>query len=220
MENWPPYWLGLPPMHYATHAIAPLLALSGRRAVEVRCLGSGAMRAELRKPYGNPYPIETALFRLEGDSLAAEVSRSLFHTAREYTESFSVYGENATFEWQQVEEERPVVFRMDALRPGRGRPISVERVAVPDRQDLLPEPVRRFTQRGVYDASSPHLSFLQGGGHGGSHPHLVHEFLSSILEDREPAIDDAAAADITAAGVCAHISAMAGGERVEIPSFR
>src|SRR5665213_2058134 len=26
MENWAPYWAGLPPMWYATHAVAPLLA--------------------------------------------------------------------------------------------------------------------------------------------------------------------------------------------------
>ena len=25
MENWPSYWMGLPPMYYATHAISPLL---------------------------------------------------------------------------------------------------------------------------------------------------------------------------------------------------
>ena len=46
----------------------------------------------------------------------------------------------------------------------------------------------------MYDDSNPHLSFLQGGGHGGSHPHLVHEFVRSILEDRTPvprAIDGA-----------------------------
>ena len=29
MAGWPGYWEGLPPMHYATHAIGPLLALSG-----------------------------------------------------------------------------------------------------------------------------------------------------------------------------------------------
>jgi len=41
MENWPSYWMGLPPMHYATHAVSPLLKLSGRRATRVHCLGSG-----------------------------------------------------------------------------------------------------------------------------------------------------------------------------------
>ncbi len=216
MENWPPYWMGLPPMHYATHAVSPILALANTRATEVHCYGSGRMREELREQYGNPFPVETAIFRLEGTDVCAEVTRSLFHTARDYTESFNVYGEKATFEWQQLEkEEDPVVFRAtnDCSTTGR-------RVPVPDRQDLLPPEIARFTQRGVYDESSPHLSFLQGGGHGGSHPHLVHEFVRSIIEARPPAIDAVTAANWTAAGVCAHESAMTGGEAVIIPDFR
>ena len=47
---------------------------------------------------------------------------------------------------------------------------------VPDYASRLPEPIRKFTQpAAIQDAD--HLSFLQGGGHGGSHPHLVHNFL-------------------------------------------
>ena len=65
MEGWPPYWAGLPPMWYATHAISPLLAIADTRARTVRCLGSGRMRPELEKAYNNPYPIESALFTLE-----------------------------------------------------------------------------------------------------------------------------------------------------------
>ena len=56
MEHWPPYWLGLPPMHYATHAVSPVLALAGMQAKAVHCFGSGVMRAELHEQYGNPYP--------------------------------------------------------------------------------------------------------------------------------------------------------------------
>jgi hypothetical protein len=108
---------------------------------------------------------------------------------------------------------------MEPLQPGRGRPVTVERVPVPDRQDLLPAEIRRFTQRGVYDESNPHLSFMQGGGHGGSHPHLVHEFVRSIVEQRPPKIDAATAANWTAPGICAHVSAMHGGEIMTIPSF-
>lgn len=220
MENWPPYWRGLPPMHYATHALSPLLALAKTRAVEVHCFGSGVMREELHEQYGNPYPIETAIFQLEADSLAAEVTRSLFHTARGYTESFIVYGDKMTFEWQQIEEESPAVFRMGSPRPGRGCPISVTRVTPPDRQDLLPKEIARFTRRGVYDEKDPHLSFLQGGGHGGSHPHLVHEFVRSIIEKRNPSIDAVTAANWTAPGICAHESAMKGGDLVFVPSFQ
>ena len=59
----------------------------------------------------------------------------------------------------------------------------------------------------------------QGGGHHGSHPHLVNEFVMSIIEERTPAIDEYLAANITAAGICAHESAMKGGESVIVPAF-
>jgi len=219
MENWPPYWMGLPPMWYGTHAISPLLALTGTRAESVHCLGSGRLRDELQAPYGNPFPAETAIFQLEGTNVAMEATRTLFQTARGYTESFAVYGDRASFEWQQIESEEPVLFRMAPLTPGRGRPITWKRVSAPDRRDLLPAKIARFTQRGIYDESNPHLSFLQGGGHGGSHPHLVHEFVRSIVEDRAPRIDAVTAANWTAAGVCAHESAMRGGAEAVVPSF-
>jgi predicted dehydrogenase len=221
MEHWPPYWLGLPPMHYSTHAVAPILALTNMRAKSVHSFGSGVMREELRQQYGNPYPIETAIFELDSPtSLAAEVTRTLFHTARAYAETFTVYGEKATFEWEQIEGEAPVVFRMDAQsETGRGNAISVERISAPDRADLLPPEIARFTTRGVYDESSPHLSFLQGGGHDGSHPHLVHEFIRSIVEGRRSRQDAVTTANWNAPGICAHQSAMQGGVHVEIPSF-
>ena len=220
MENWPDYWRGLPPMHYATHAISPLLALAGTRASRVHCFGSGQMRAELRERYGNPYPVETAIFQLEGSDVAAEVTRSLFHTARAYSESFNIYGERATFEWQQIEAEPPVLFRMAGQNESRVTEVSAERVEIPDRADLLPPEIARFTRQTVYDEANPDRSFLQGGGHGGSHPHLVHEFVRAIMEGRAPALDAIAAANWAAAGICAHESAMRGGEAVAIPDFR
>jgi predicted dehydrogenase len=226
MENWPSYWMGLPPMWYATHAIAPCLALAGTRAVRVYGLGSGWMRRELHRPYGNPYPVESAVFELASPALAMEVTRSLFHTSRGYTESFCVYGEKMTFEWPQLEsEDRPVVFTMSerpkagAAAGARGLPNRVERIEAPDRQDLLPKEIARFTVRGKYDDTNPQKSFETGGGHHGSHPHLVHEFIRSIVEDRTPWVDAVRGADRTAAGICAHHSAMKGGRGVTVPSF-
>ena len=43
MAGWPDYWMGLPPMWYGTHAIAPMVALSGSRICRVNCFGSGTM---------------------------------------------------------------------------------------------------------------------------------------------------------------------------------
>ncbi len=195
-------------MHYATHAVAPLLALAGREAASVRCLGSGHVDHEVEP--GLPSPaVETALFRLKDSDLAMEVSRSLYQVARGYVESFNVYGTLMSYEWQQLEDEDPVVYTGE----------HGVRAQIPDRADLLPAEIGHFTTHGVYDATSnQHLSFTQGSGHGGSHPHLAHEFIASIVEGRRPFPDAFAAANWTSAGLCAHQSAMTGVE-VRLPDF-
>ena len=91
---------------------------------------------------------------------------------------------------------------------------------MPDYAKLLPAEIQRFTTRGVYDDKHAHLSFIQGGGHGGSHPHLVNEFVSSIVEDRRPFPDVYQSLNWTCAGICAHESAIRGGEQVRLPVFR
>ena len=219
MECWPPYWAGLPPMWYATHAVAPLLALTGARATKVHCLGSGRLRDALVKPYGNPFPVESAVFALSSPGVSAEVTRSLFHCARPYMESFTVYGEDACYEWQ-MEDESPLLFRMSPVVDGRTRTETVERPEPPDYAHKLPPSIGRYTRQFVYGEDANHLSFTQGGGHHGSHPHLVHEFVQSIRERRSPAIDACTAADWTAAGICAHESAMKDGAEVSVPDFR
>jgi hypothetical protein len=112
-----------------------------------------------------------------------------------------------------------LVYRLGALEGKRGRTLVTERLELPDRADLLPTEIARFTTRSVYESEVTHLSFLQGGGHGGSHPHLVHEFVSAIVENRAPYPDAVTAAHWTAAGICAHQSAMSGGAAVEIPDL-
>ena len=209
MAGWPGYWEGLPPMHYATHAVSPLLALAGRPAESVVCQGSGRISAELTAKYGSPFAVETALIRIAHSPLVAEVTRSLFETAREYIESFAVYGDNVSFEWGQVQGDDPVIFRGE----------QPERVKVPDYAGRLPEEIRRYTTKGVYDEQHAHLSFKQGSGHGGSHPHLVHEFVRSILDKRPPLVDAVTAANWTSVGLCAHESAMRGGERLPLPIY-
>lgn len=218
MERWPAYWAGLPPMWYATHAVSPLLAIAKTRAVRVHCFGSGQMRADLRRQYGNPYPIETAIFQLETPGLSAEVTRSLFHCARPYMESFVVYGENACYEWQ-MEDQDPVLFEAAPVVPDRVRTATTTRPVPPDRKDLLPPAIGRHTVRFKAAGKHAHISFEQGGGHHGSHPHMVHEFVRSMVEGRQPWIDAVTAANWTAAGICAHDSALRGGAAVDIPNF-
>ncbi len=218
MEGWPDYWMGLPPQFYMTHAVAPALHLLKTRAARVHCFGSGRLPRDRAARYGNPFPVETAIFRLAESDVALEITRSLFQTVRLYTESFAIYGDRLGFEWAQLEEEAPFVFSLELERAGRGRAITSTRVEVPDRADLLPPAIARYT-RAFTHQDGAHPSFVQGGGHGGSHPHLVHEFLCAILDGRPPAIDAVTAAQWTAAGICAHQSAMQDGAAVAIPDF-
>jgi predicted dehydrogenase len=211
LPGWPDYWYGFPPMHYATHAVSPLLALAGKEVESVVCFGSGTIREEYAKRYGSPFAVETALLRLRDSDLACEVTRSLFDTIRQYRESFDVYGTKLSFEWEQVAGERPVLY--SGFEDAR-------RVEVPDYGQRLPEGIAKYTIHGVYDEVHAHTSFIQGSGHGGSHPHLAHEFIRAIVEGRQSAVDAARAANWTMTGICAHESAMKGGKRIEVPAVR
>jgi predicted dehydrogenase len=210
MAGWPGYWEGLPPMHYATHCVGPVLALAKTDAEYVSCFGSGTIDENLISKYGSPFAIETCHIKCRNSDLSAEVTRSLFNTARQYRESFDVYGSKKSFEWTQIEHEQPVIHTGE----------EPSRVTVPDYAHLLPEEIQSFTTGGVYDASSnQHLSFIQGSGHGGSHPHLVHEFLRALVENRAPFPDARQSANITCVGILAHESAMQGGKILPLPEF-
>jgi hypothetical protein len=95
-----------------------------------------------------------------------------------------------------------------------------KRITAPDFAKRLPAPIRRFTTKGVYDlAKKTHLSFTQGAGHGGSHPHLVHEFVTALAEGRDTFPNARQSANWTCVGLCAHESALAGGKIVKLPAF-
>jgi predicted dehydrogenase len=227
MEYWPNYWMGLPPMFYGIHAIAPLVMLANSRITRVRGLGSGTMRKELHAQYGNTFPLETMQIEF-ANGLKAEATRSLFETAHDYTEQFTVYGSKQSFEWQQIEAEQPVLHTMlpprfdEAGKPYRGLPFKAEHIPTGNYHTLLPESIRRFTVKSEdYDETNPQLSLNRdaSGGHGGSHPHMVHEFIRSILENRKSWINEVNGANIVAAGICAHESAMQDGAIIEVPEF-
>jgi predicted dehydrogenase len=61
---------------------------------------------------------------------------------------------------------------------------------------------------------------VAAGSHGGSHGHLTNEFVSAILQDRQPLVDIVMALNLTAAGIVAHQSALKGGEWLKIPQYK
>ncbi len=232
MDGWPEYWPGLPPMYYATHCVCPCLALTRDEAEYVSCFGSGTIRDELIPKYNSPFAVETTHVKFRNSDLSARVYRSLFDTARQYRESFDVYGSKKTFEWPLIEGEGLVLHT--AKKP---QAESAERVKAPDYAHLLPGEIQPFTTRTFFeldeykhiaaaagadpDGTHAHLMNDPGSleGHGGSHPHLAHEFIAALIEDRDPFPNAVQSANYTSVGILAHESAMKGGEKMMIPDF-
>jgi predicted dehydrogenase len=204
MSGWPGYWRGLPPMWYSIHAISPLLAILQKRPTTVRALGAGLLPEDQRGQWGNPFPMETALYELEDHPASIAVSRSMFQTARAPIESFSVYGEEYGLEWGRTTGESPLFFTWNGGGPnGRGRLVNADPYSPPDLSWTIPRELEGVNPM-----------------YWGAAPRLVHEFVSSIREQRRPMLDAVIAAEWTAAGFAAHESAMHGGSIVEIPRFR
>ena len=191
-----------------------MLGADGREAEYVCCFGSGTIREDLIDHYGSPFAVETAHIKLQDSDLSARIHRSLFDVARQYRESIDVYGSKQSFEWPLIEGGKHVLHTAKSPEPE-----IPEEIEVPDFAHRLPEPIQRFTTKGVYDDEETHLSFTQGAGHGGSHPHLVHEFVSAVTEQRAPFPDARRSANWTCVGLCAHESALKGGELVRLPDF-
>ena len=181
MDGWPGYWEGFPPMHYATHCVSPCLAHSrqARRARRLPRLGPHRRGAdpEVRQPVRDrDRDVQAArLGRLRrGDAQPvrhrAAVPRELRRLRLEEVVRVAAGRERGAGDPHQEHD--------GGAADRAGDPDSGSRC--PDYAHLLPEPIQRFTQpAAIQDAE--HLSFLQGGGHGGSHPHLVHNFLMACI---------------------------------------
>ena len=172
------------------------------------------MREDIAKKSGNRFAVETCHIKIKDSDLTAHIWRFLYDVARQYRESFDVYGTKKSFEWALIENEPHVLHT--AKKP---EPEIPERVEVPDYAHLLPEPIRKFTlPQEIHDAE--HLSFIQGGGHGGSHPHLVQRIRHAPdSKTATPGPMPSTSANWTCVGICAHESAIKGGEIVKLPDF-
>jgi len=212
MEEWGPPWPGWPPLHYATHAVSPLAILANAPVEWVFGAGSGRIRENYIKNYNSPFAVESMLMKFKDTDICGEVTRSLYDTVRQYIESFDVYGSRMAFEWNRLSNEEPV------LHLGKE---DAKHIKITDSGYLLPAEIAVFTRsEEVMDKQEKqHLSFIQGSGHGGSHPHMVHEFIRAIIEERDSAIDAEKSANWTCAGLLGHFSAMRGGEKMYLPDF-
>jgi hypothetical protein len=176
--------------------------------------------------YDNPFPLEVGLFRLRSSDVIGEVTMSFFQTARPYTEGFTIYGDEMSVEWPEDMDGPLTVHEMLPLEGPqpetglRGRRSRTSRVEPDDDTDVLPEALRPLVRPFLLQPATGGEPIPKRAEHSGSHPFLVHEFISAVVEDRPAAIDGPTAAAWTAPGICAHESALRGGERVAVPDYR
>ena len=180
------------PMHYPTHSVAGPVSVMGAHAVRV--MGCGVPDDD--SFFGGSFGNETAFFTMSnGATMRIGEWR---HIGQPEEEMFRVFGTQGTFR----ERMWGTNAGFQGLKPEEMR-------------DALPEEVHR-----AFEAIHPDKPLFESQvGHGGSHPFLVHEFVSAVAENREPAINAWEAVRYMAPGVMAHQSALKGGETMDVPDW-
>lgn len=207
-ENGKPTWRhGLPPMLYPTHCTAFLISVTGERLTHVSGMGWGDDSPVLKgNPYKNPFWNETAFFKTnQGTPFRVEVN---WRGALRNVERGEWRGEKMSFYMPQSEPGESIIVRSDSQEGMDHGGFKVAKNVVEEYKqplwwetDMLPVPLR-------------HKS-----GHGGSHTFIAHEFIDSIVNNRQPLVNVHEALAYTAPGIVAHESALKGGEYLKIPSF-
>ena len=183
---------GFPPFLYITHNSSAIIEVTGQRMRAVCALGWGPKDDPLfpKNAYNNPFTLGVGLFRLSGGAVAR--IGLCWRVAHPGYVRFKFFGTRRCFESGDFSFEQDVITsREEGAQP----------LALASPVESLPAGLQKHT------------------GHKGSHPFLVHEFVRAVVEGRRPAIDVRTAVAFTAPGICAHQSALRGGEWMEIPDF-
>lgn len=176
---------------YITHASGPIIHVTGESFVEVAGIGTPLDHPYFKdNQYQNPFANTTFFFKTSGGNS----SRINIHwwTAAPAREGADYYGtEMSLFErWSNLRASAYVT-----------RPHSEPEPLQADHSSKLPPSLRKV------------------GGHGGSHPFIIHEFVSACLEERSPVVDVHQALSYTAPGIVGFHSALKGGAWLKIPDF-
>ena len=208
LENGKRTWrYGLPPMLYPTHCTSFVVGLTRERLTEVSCIGWGDDDPILKdNQYNNPFWNESAFFKTsKGLSFPVEVN---WKGALRQSERAEWHGDKMSLILSHGALSNSVIIKAgDKIAKDDGgfnvAKNQVEEFVAPKwwQTDMLPEPLRHDS------------------GHDGSHTFITHEFIDSLINDRQPEVDIYQAIAFTAPGIVAHHSALKDGELLKIPSF-
>ena len=177
---------------YLTHASGPVIFVTGEKLTEVAAIGTPVDHPYYKdNQYKNPFLNTTFFFKTSG----ANSCRINIHwwSAAPGRDGADYFGTKMAFfePWGKLRRSAYVTYP-------HAEPVLY---VGEDHASKLPAALRGI------------------GGHGGSHPFIVHEFVSACLEERAPAVDIHQALAYTAPGIVGFESALKGGIWLKVPDF-
>jgi len=192
-KNGHPTWRAdLPPVHYCTHSLGPLLMITRERCITACGMHTGA---KLEPQLGH-IDIEVGIFQTSNGGVIkiltafGIVREPMFHY-------YSVYGTKGCLE---------------TSRPPAPLKTNVYLERVPHLNGMIQMPLSQNVPGAPREATV--------GGHGTAEYYMVRDFMESVRNDTKPPIDIYAALDMALPGLCAHESAISGGQPVAVPDWR
>lgn len=202
-----PTWRhGQPPMNYPTHATSFLISVTGERCTNVSCLGWGDDDFLLKNNvYNNPFWNETAFFKTNRDTaFRVQIFRK---GALMGTERGEWHGDKMSFYSDDQNGMGEIVVK------------ASERTGKDEGGFIIQEPIKEAFESPLFWKTMLPEPLRHDSGHGGSHTFITHEFIDSLVNNRQPEVNIYEAIAYTAPGIVAHQSALKGGESMTIPSF-
>ncbi len=225
----------VPPMHYPTHSIANVLAVTESYATSVSCIGfvdledDGVFDADVSL-WGNTFSNQSALFATaDGGSMRINEFRRIGVPNERPEVRMSLFGTRGSFEqqtgsavWQDLDGFRSVFDQITTTSgaPGRADRLNDGLMQAGVSEDLIGSFRSGFAP--VHDLERsvlpPEFEGLHNG-HEGSHQFLVNDYVMACTTGQIPVLNAWTAARYTVPGLVAHESALAGGARLDIPDF-
>lgn len=200
------------PMAYPTHSVSGVIDVMKTLPLKVSACG---YRNRNNDPHfaNSDFSNVLALFYLEnGASFRVAEFREISPNVGLDGEDFRIFGTRGSYSlghWRDNGRTLPTP------EPKENK---LTELTTEGMRDPLPQEVAKAFHRMLNPDQAEKTDFVPSG-HGGSHPYLVHEFVSAVAERRRPAISARHAALYMAMGCAAHQSAQKDGELVKIENF-
>jgi len=189
-EN-PTWRVSMPPIYYCTHDLGPLLWWTDDRVATAVGMHTGSNV----DPDWDCIDAEVGLFQTEKGAVMKFLAS--FCTARRpWLHGMVIHGTEGVLEAPRCGWDKHKAFLP----------------SIPNSHDMVALQIDWIHPEAPEGA--------EAAGHGTAEYYMIEDFVRCILEDTPPPFDVYTALDLTLPGICAHESAIQGGQPVEVPNFR